>query len=197
MPYYLRTATPADAAEVLAVYRPYVEQTAISFEVVSPTVDEYAERIAQKLAHTTFIVAVDDVTDAIAGFAYNGSFRERPAYNWASEISIYLAPKHQGKGLGSVLLDTLEELMRAQGVVMSEACTTSNNADSIAFHAKHGYAVCGEHHRCGFKLGSWLDVTWMEKELSPASPNPVPRHPAGAEATERIIATANERLRSL
>ena len=112
MPYYLRTATPADAAGVLAVYRPYVEQTAISFEVASPTVDEYAQRIAQKLAHTTFIVAVDEATDAIAGFAYNGSFRERPAYDWASEISIYLAPEHQGKGLGSVLLDALEELMR-------------------------------------------------------------------------------------
>ena len=196
MPYYLRTATPADAAGVLAVYRPYVEQTAISFEVASPTVDEYAQRIAQKLAHTTFIVAVDEATDAIAGFAYNGSFRERPAYDWASEISIYLAPEHQGKGLGSVLLDALEELMRAQGVVMSEACITSSNTDSIAFHAKHGYAVCGEHHRCGFKLGSWLDVTWMEKELSPASPNPVPCHPAGTEATERIIAAANERLRS-
>lgn len=197
MSYIIRTATPSDAAGVLAVYAPYVEQTTVSFEVDVPSVEEYAQRIEHKLAATTFIVLVDKETGHIAGFAYNGSFRERPAYDWASEISIYLSPEHQGRGLGSILLETLESLMRAQGVVMSEACITSSNTDSIAFHAKHGYAVCGEHHRCGFKLGSWLDVTWMEKELAPAPPYPVPCHPADAETTERIIAAANERLRSL
>lgn len=197
MSYIIRTATPSDAAGVLAVYAPYVEQTTVSFEVDVPSVEEYAQRIEHKLAATTFIVLVDEKTGRIAGFAYNGSFRERPAYDWASEISIYLSPDHQGRGLGSILLETLESLMRAQGVVMSEACITSSNASSIAFHAKHGYAFCGEHHACGYKLGTWLDVTWMEKHLNETTARPAPCAPADEEATERILNATNERLRTL
>lgn len=197
MSYIIRTASPSDAAGVLAVYAPYVEQTTVSFEVDVPSMEEYAKRIEHKLAATTFIVLVDKETGRIAGFAYNGSFRERPAYDWASEISIYLSPEHQGRGLGSTLLETLESLMRAQGVVMSEACITSSNASSIAFHAKHGYAFCGEHHACGYKLGAWLDVTWMEKQLNETAAHPVPCAPADEEATERILNAANERLRTL
>lgn len=197
MSYIIRTASPSDAAGVLAVYAPYVEQTTVSFEVDVPSVEEYAQRIEHKLAATTFIVLVDKETGHIAGFAYNGSFRERPAYDWASEISIYLSPEHQGRGLGSILLETLESLMRAQGVVMSEACITSSNAPSIAFHAKHGYAFCGEHHACGYKLGTWLDVTWMEKQLNKPTAHPVPCAPADAKTTARILSAANERLRSL
>ena len=194
MPYYIRTATPADAAGCLAVYAPFVTASCVSFEVEAPSVEEYAARIAHKLAGATFLVATDAECGEIAGFAYNGSFRERPAYDWASEISIYLAPEHQGRGLGGVLLDALEELMRAQGVVMSEACITSSNTGSIAFHAKHGYTVCGEHHRCGFKLGAWLDVTWMEKQLVAADEPPAARRLPTAEETERILAAANARL---
>ena len=197
MSYFIRTATPSDAAGVLAVYAPYVECTTVSFEVDVPSVEEYAQRIEHKLASTAFIVLVDETTGQIAGFAYNGSFRERPAYDWASEISIYLSPEHQGRGLGSILLEALEALMRAQGVVMSEACITSSNASSIAFHAKHGYALCGEHHRCGYKLGTWLDVTWMEKQINETAARPAPCAPADAEGAERILNAANERLRTL
>ena len=194
MPYYIRTATLADAPAILAVYAPFVEHTDVSFEISVPSVEEYEARIRQKLEHSTFLVVADEASSRVVGFAYNGSFRERPAYDWASEISIYLAPEHQGCGLGSVLLDALEELMRAQGVIMSEACITSSNEGSVAFHAKHGYAVCGEHHACGYKLGRWLDVTWMEKQLAELPARPAPRRPASAAETERILAAASARL---
>ena len=194
MPYFIRTATLADAPAVLAVYAPFVEHTVVSFEISIPSVAEYEARIRQKLEHSTFLVVVDEASSRVVGFAYNGSFRERPAYDWASEISIYVAPEHQARGLGSVLLDALEELMRAQGVIMSEACITSTNEGSVAFHEKHGYAVCGEHHACGYKLGRWLDVTWMEKRLAVLPACPAPRRPASAAETERILAAANARL---
>ena len=86
--------------------------------------------------------------------------------------------------------------MRAQGVVMSEACITSSNTASIAFHAKHGYMLCGEHHACGFKLGSWLDVTWMEKMLENPRAPPAPRRRVPEAEAARILAAANERLRA-
>lgn len=194
MPYFIRTATLADAPAVLAVYAPFVEHTDVSFEISVPSIAEYEARIRQKLEHSTFLVVVDEASSRVVGFAYNGSFRERPAYDWASEISIYVAPEHQARGLGSVLLDALEELMRAQGVIMSEACITSTNEGSVAFHAKHGYAVCGDHHACGYKLGRWLDVTWMEKQLAVLPACPAPRRPANAAEAERILAAANARL---
>lgn len=194
MPYFIRTATLADAPAILAVYAPFVENTDVSFEISVPSIAEYEARIRQKLEHSTFLVVVDEASSRVVGFAYNGSFRERPAYDWASEISIYVAPEHQARGLGSVLIDALEELMRAQGVIMSEACITSTNEGSVEFHAKHGYAVCGEHHACGYKLGRWLDVTWMEKQLAVLPACPAPRRPASAAETERILAAANARL---
>ena len=179
MTYYIRTATPADAPAGLAVYAPFVEHTDVSFEISVPSVEEYEARIRQKLEHSTFLVAVDETSSRVVGFAYNGSFRERPAYDWASEISIYLAPEHQGCGLGSVLLDALEELMRAQGVVMSEACITSSNEASVAFHAKHGYAVCGEHHACGYEF--WPPA---RRDVDGEAAGRTPRPPRAAPSCE-------------
>ena len=132
MSYRIRAAAVADAASLLAIYAPYVTDTCVSFELEVPTVEEFERRIQATLDRAAYLVAEDSDSGAVAGYAYNGSFRSRPAYNWASEISIYLAPGHQGHGLGSALLDTLEELMRLQGIRMSEACITSTNTGSIA-----------------------------------------------------------------
>ncbi len=194
MPYYIRTAQPDDAQKLLRIYAPFVSDTCISFETEVPSVEDFAERIRSGVRDRAYIVAADTATDEIAGYAYNGSFRARHAYDWASEISIYLAPAHQGHGLGSIMLDVLEELMRIQGIRMSESCITSDNTGSIAFHERHGYRVCGEHTSCGYKLGRWLSVTWMEKQLLPLDETPAPPHAPDARAAAAIIAAANERL---
>ena len=196
MSYRIRTATPADAASLLAIYAPYVTDTSVSFELEVPTVEEFGQRIQATLNRAAYLVAADSDTGAVAGYAYNGSFRSRPAYDWASEISIYLAPEHQGHGLGSTLLDALEELMRLQGIRMSEACITSSNTGSITFHERHGYRVCGEHTACGFKLGQWLSVTWMEKQLLPLDGAPEPPHGLSTAEIESVLAAANARLRA-
>lgn len=194
MAYRIRAAEPADAAELLAIYAPFVTNSCVSFELTVPSVDEFAARIARARAHAAYIVAEDAASGALCGYAYNGTFRARPAYAWASETSIYLAPAHQGHGLGSLLLDTLEELMRLQGIRMSEACITSTNTGSIAFHERHGYRHCGEHTNCGYKLGQWLSVTWMEKQLLPLDATPEPPHGLTDEELAPVLAAANARL---
>lgn len=196
MSYRIRTATPADAAALLAIYAPYVTDTSVSFELEVPTVEEFGQRIQVTLDRAAYLVAEDSDSSAVAGYAYNGSFRSRPAYDWASEISIYLAPEHQGHGLGSTLLDALEELMRLQGVRMSEACITSSNTGSIAFHERHGYRMCGEHTACGFKLGQWLSVTWMEKQLLALDGAPEPPHGLSDAEIEPVLDAVNARLRA-
>ena len=166
MRYTIRDARPEDAADLLAIYAPFVTDTTVSFELEVPSLEEFTRRIERTSARYAYLVAEDAETGEVAGYAYNSSFRSRPAYDFASEISIYLAPAHQRHGLGSQLLDELERRMREQSMRMSEACITSDNAGSIAFHERHGYRICGEHHTCGYKLGQWLSVTWMEKDLT-------------------------------
>lgn len=194
MAYQIRPATTDDAEELLAIYAPYVTDSCVSFEVEVPTVDEFAARIERARAERSYIVAYDVCSGGLVGYAYNSAFRSRPAYAWASETSIYLSSTHQGRGIGSVLLDTLEELMRRQGVRMSEACITSSNAGSIAFHERHGYRRCGEHTACGYKLGQWLSVTWMEKQLLPLDNAPAASHGLTDEDMAPVLAAANARL---
>lgn len=174
MPYTIRPAKASDAAALLAIYAPYVTDTTVSFEVEVPGLEEFRARIERGLSDFAYLVAVDDATGEPAGYAYYGPFRSRPAYLWSAETSIYLAPEHQGRGLGGRLLDALEGRMAEQGIHMSIACITSDNAPSIAFHEKHGYRVCGSHTACGYKLGRWLDITWMEKQILPCEGEPAP-----------------------
>lgn len=186
MSYSLRLARPEDADALLSIYAPYVEDTCITFELEVPSVSEFRSRIERELAAHCYIVAVDASSSKPVGYAYYGDFRERGAFRYACETSIYIAPDHQGHGLGSLLLKVLESLMREQGVRMAEACITSDNSRSILFHERHGYRICGEHHACGYKFGRWLAVTWMEKQLRPLRAEaretldgplqPLPRH---------------------
>lgn len=166
MRYIIRDARPEDAAELLAIYTPFVTDTTVSFELKVPSLEDFSQRVRRTSERYAYLVAEDTETGKLVGYAYNSSFRSRPAYDFASEISIYLAPAHQRRGLGSRLLKELESRMREQGMRMSEACITSDNVGSIAFHERHGYRICGEHHTCGYKLGRWLSVTWMEKDLT-------------------------------
>lgn len=194
MPYRIRTATVDDAPQVAGVYEPFVRDTVISFETEVPDAEEFARRIADTLARFSFLVAEDTASGTIAGYAYNHEFRSRPAYSWASEISIYLAPEHQGKGLGSALLSALEDLMRLQGIHMSESCITEGNDASVAFHERHGYSLCGRQESCGFKHGRWLSVLWLEKRLLPCTDAPAPRRAPTASETAEVLERANARL---
>lgn len=213
MPYQIRTATPGDAAAILNVYAPYIERTTVSFELAVPTVDEFAGRIAETLGSYAYLV-LEELPDGhdgcdptapaaaapgarIVGFAYYGAFGHRAAYQWSAETSIYLAPELCDQGLGTVLIDTLERLMAAQGIVNAEACICAENAGSIAFHERHGYTQRALFPSCAHKLGRWLGIVWLEKRLAEAPALPSPIRPLDADAAERVIAAANAKLSGL
>lgn len=213
MPYQIRTATPGDAAAILAVYAPYIERTTVSFELAVPAADEFAGRIAETLERYAYLVleelpdgnaacglTVPDAADRaarIVGFGYYGAFGHRAAYQWSAETSIYLAPELCGRGLGTVLIDALERLMAAQGIVNAEACICAENAGSIAFHERHGYTQRALFPSCAHKLGRWLGIVWLEKRLAEAPALPSPIRPLDADAAERVIAAANAKLSGL
>ncbi len=167
----IRLARIEDAAALAAIYGPYVRETAITFEYVPPTVDEFAERMRKTMEFYPYLVAERD--GSLVGYAYAGTFKGRPAYDWAVETSIYVAQGHAGEGIGRALHDMLEALLRSQGVLNMYACIAvpvgegdeTLTRNSQHFHEHMGYRLVGEFYQCGFKGGSWYDMVWMEKML--------------------------------
>lgn len=166
---HIRPAFPKDAPALLAIYAPYVEQTAITFEYTVPTIREFTARIAHTLEQYPYLVAESDGT--ILGYAYAGSFHDRPAYDWSVETSIYVAMDHKASGIGRKLYDALEAALKAQGILNLYACIACPDGDhdeylsrdSISFHNKMGYRFVGEFRQCGYKFGRWYHMVWMEK----------------------------------
>ena len=166
----IRIATPEDAARLVAIYAPYVEQTAITFEYEVPSVEEFAGRIEHILEKYPYLVA--EAEGEIVGYAYAGTFKARAAYDWSVETTIYVNQKKKRMGIGGKLYAALEEALRAQHILNLNACIgyPQNEdeyltKDSEKFHQKLGYRLVGTFHDSGYKFGRWYDMIWMEKML--------------------------------
>lgn len=161
----LRMATPADAAALRAIYVPYVEETCISFEYAAPTVDEFRGRIAQVLEKFPYILCEKD--GVVLGYAYASPYRVRAAYAWSVEVSVYLSPAGQGRGVGAALYTAMFKLLKAQGVRMVFACVSGSNVRSNMFHKRMGFEAIGICKGAGYKRGQWLDVVSYQKAINP------------------------------
>lgn len=127
---YLRPASLSDAPALRAIYAPYVEKTAITFEYTVPDIEAFAARMRATLRRYPYLVAVRG--GEIVGYAYAGAFGERAAYAWAAEVSIYLREDQRRQGIGRRLYAALEALLRAQHVQTLYACIAyPNGADDV------------------------------------------------------------------
>ena len=169
----IRSAEPADVPAMLAIYDRYVRETAVSFEYVTPSEQEFRSRLQEHIAFYPWLVWEED--GQVLGYAYAGRPFERAAYAWNAEISCYLDERIHGKGVGRALYAELEAILLRQGIRRVYAVITSANQNSLAFHRALGYRDFAVFHNAGFKLGAWYDTIWLEKELCPAgSPNEFP-----------------------
>lgn len=166
----IRSAKPSDAESLLAIYAPYVTDTAITFEYDVPSVEEFRTRINDTLLKFPYLVAEED--GKILGYAYAGVFKGRAAYNHCVETSIYVDLLQQGKGIGKLLYAELEEQLKLQGILNVNACIswidTPNQYlthQSPEFHAHLGYKQVAHFHLCGYKFNQWFDMIWMEKMI--------------------------------
>lgn len=164
----IRVATLADAAELLAIYAPYVEETAITFEYEVPTPEEFQRRMEHTLEKYPYLVAV--YQGEIMGYVYAGTFKGRPAYDWCVETSIYIKKDCKRMGIGAKLYEELEKTLKKQNILNLNASIAYAaeeephlNHDSVRFHEKMGYRMVGTFHKCGYKYGRWYDMLWMEK----------------------------------
>jgi len=157
----LRQATPGDGAAVAAIYRPIVEQTAISFEEVPPSADELAGRIAQVLERYPYLVAARN--DRVIGYAYAARHMERAAYRWSVNVSAYVAEGFRGAGVGRRLYEALFETLAERGFHMAMAGITLPNEASVKLHEGMGFKPVGIYREVGFKFGRWHDVGWWQR----------------------------------
>jgi L-amino acid N-acyltransferase YncA len=176
----IRHATPEDAAGCLDIYGPFVDGTAVSFEHERPSESDYAHRIERVSRTHAFLVAEDD--GKVVGFAYAGVHRERHAYRWASEVSVYLGPDHRGRGLGRALYEPLFALLQEQGYRMLLAGITLPNPASVGLHRSLGFQDIGVYRRIGWKAGSWRDVMWLARQLGHETEDPQEPPSPGAPA---------------
>ena len=178
----IKMASPEYAGRLLAIYAPYVENTAITFEYEVPSEDEFARRIQKTLTRYPYLMAVEG--DNVLGYAYLGPFVGRAAYDWAAETSIYLRMDVLRQGIGSMLYQSLEKTASAQNIINLNACIGFTEVEdahltqaSVRFHESCGYHMVGTFRKCGYKFGTWYDMVWMEKHLGPHPETPPPLIP--------------------
>jgi len=171
MAVLIRLARPEDAAAIAAIYRPYVEESRISFEEAAPDAGEIARRMAgDKPGFHPWLVAEDD--GRLLGYAASSPFRTRAAYRWIVESGIYLDPAATGRGVGRELLTQLMELLGRQGYAAVIGAIALPNEASVALHEKLGFFHTGTYRQVGFKKGEWLDVGLWQKELAARGSSP-------------------------
>ena len=167
----IRTVSTEDTKELLDIYSYYVNHTAVTFEVIPPSPEEFQERISRTLKRYPFIAA--EVQGKILGYASAGSFKDRAAYDWCVETTIYVAENARRMGIGSLLQDRLEDLLRQQKILNANACIAVPREeedeyltfDSVRFHERKGYKLAATFHDCGYKFHRWYNMVWMEKML--------------------------------
>jgi L-amino acid N-acyltransferase YncA len=175
----IRLATPADAPGIAAIYAPFVERTATSFEMEPPSAAEMAGRLRAGLAHAPWLVEASAGGDVL-GYAYASRHRDRAAYRWSVDTSVYVAEAARRKGIARALYQALFALLRAQGFYTAHAGISLPNPASVGFHEALGFRPVGVYRAVGFKLGAWHDVGWWQLPLrertgEPAPPVPLPQ----------------------
>ncbi|MGM9647494.1 MAG: GNAT family N-acetyltransferase [Eubacteriales bacterium] len=166
-----------DAEELLSIYAPYVRDTAISFEYEVPTVSAFEDRIRRISSALPYLKAVE--AGKILGYAYADTFKNRKAYDWSVEVTVYVRGDFRRAGIGKLLYHALEDSLKRMGVLNMNACIALPKAeddhltmDSYCFHQKMGFQPVGTFHYSGYKFDTWYDMIWMEKIIGEHSQTP-------------------------
>lgn len=159
----IRLAKPEDASDIAAIYAPFVQHTATSFELIPPDGNEFRTRILNTLTKWPWLVCKID--GRIAGYAYAGPYRSRAAYQWSTEASVYIHPEFHRRGIGKALYTSLFAMLAHQRFYTVFAGVTQPNEASTHFHRSMGFEYIGVFRFAGYKHGQWRDVSWWSRPL--------------------------------
>jgi L-amino acid N-acyltransferase YncA len=156
----IRLATPDDAAGILEIYAPYIENTSFTFETEVPSLEDFQQRIANYLINWPWLVC--ELDGMIAGYAYGAKYRERTAYQWCVESSIYIHDNFLKHKIGKALYESLMEILKRQGYRNVYAVINLPNDRSVQFHENCGFTYFATYEKVGYKLGKWKNVGWWQ-----------------------------------
>jgi phosphinothricin acetyltransferase len=198
----IRSATENDAVALARIYAASVTGGVATFETTAPDAAEMARRVCSVSSYAPWLVCVDSCA---RGYAYASRHRERAAYRWAIDVSVYVDEAYRRRGVARALYTSLLALVRLQGFYSAHAGVTLPNPASVALHEGFGFAPVGVYRAVGFKHGAWRDVGWWQLALraeadAPAEPR-TPEHlaadPRWRDATASGLAQLREPARGL
>jgi len=197
--FSIRLITENDAEKVLEIYKPYVLHTVITFEYVAPPIEEFLQRIKANINEYPWLVCLHG--NKIIGYTYAGFHRYRIAYQWSCESSVYLLPEFHGKGIATILYETLFSLLRMQGYINVYAGVSLPNEKSVGFHQSFGFKKIGIYKKIGYKFDKWHDVEWFQFHLqehiyNPPIPKTLPTV-SGTDLFKQIFQTANATIKKI
>lgn len=161
---YIRLASEDDAAGILSIYAPYIINTSLTFETEAPVENEFKERIKKYLLKYPWLVCETD--GQIAGYAYASQYRERTAYQWSTECSVYIHDDFHRCGIAQALYSALFAVLKKQGFMNVYAVINLPNDKSVALHERMGFAYFATYEKVGYKLGQWKNVGWWRLQLN-------------------------------
>ncbi len=166
----IRPATLEDAGRILEIYSYYIKHTAVTFEYEVPSLSDFQERMQGIMERYPYLVIEDQ--GVIMGYCYASAFHPRAAYSWCSELSIYLDKDARRCGMGRMLYEKIESILKDMGITNLYACIGFPEQedeyltkDSEKFHQKLGFTTIGNFSRCGYKFHTWYGMIWMEKMI--------------------------------
>jgi L-amino acid N-acyltransferase YncA len=189
----IRIARAEDAHAIHAIYAPTITDTAITFETELPGADAMRQRILTRLQQYPWLVWEEN--GQVLAYAYATRFRERAAYDWIAETSIYVHMDARRRGIARRLYEVLMDVMRLQGINQAVGVITMPGAVSVALHEALGFTPAGVWHKAGYKLGQWWDVGVWQKELQPPANPPVAVRVfsslSGSEELQQLLLSAS------
>ena len=156
----IRLARTNDAEGILAIYAPYISNTSFTFETEVPTEKDFQKRISDYLINWPWLVC--EIDGVVAGYAYGAKYRERTAYQWCVESSIYIHDDFQKQNIGKALYGALIEIFKQQGYRNVYAVINLPNDKSVRFHESCGFTYFATYENVGYKLGKWKNVGWWQ-----------------------------------
>ncbi len=193
----IRLVQEEDAERILAIYKPYIKETAVTFEYHIPSLSEFAERIKNISVDYPYLVCVSNGN--IAGYAYAHRHMERDAYQWNAELSVYIDENYLRCGLGSTLYSALIDILRLQNICNVYGCVVLPNTNSEKMHEYLGFSKLATHNYAGYKCGRWHSEAWYRKHIGDHSQKPeliIPFNKIDKKKVAAMLDHYNESLNS-
>lgn len=192
----IRLVRESDCQALLEIYGPFVTHTTVSFEYELPTEEEFRGRIRSYSEKYPWLVC--ELDGKVVGYAYASKHRDRTAYQWSVEVSVYVHPEYHKKHIAKALYTALFEILELQGFISAYAGVAIPNEKSRGFHVSFGFKPIGIYHKVGYKLGKWLDTEWFERDIATPYAEPqMPKPIAEICETDAFIRILNSATRLL